>query len=121
MKLCIPGQACSSATSAVLKFDYYRVQLHIANDAIKVLPSAASIAALSSTELPDGPSLSEGARCTRLAVWCRLGLDCSDKLRRKLCGQALNDIEKLHDFLLAQGVNLGLQQFYFKFRLHIYR
>ncbi len=55
-----------------------------------------------------------------LTVWCRLALDRHDKLRRKMCGQALNDIEELHDFLLAQGVNLVVQQFDFKFRLHIY-
>jgi hypothetical protein len=37
-----------------------------------------------------------------------------------MCGQTLNDVQELQDFLLPHGINLVVQQFYFKFRLHIY-
>jgi hypothetical protein len=48
------------------------------------------------------------------------GLDSRDKVRCKVRGQALNDVNELQDFLLAQGVNLVVQQFDFEFRLDVY-
>jgi len=61
-------------------------------------------------------------RCSTgtLTVWRRPRLDCRDEFGRKMCGQTLNDVQELQDFLLPQGINLVVQQFYFKFRLHIY-
>jgi hypothetical protein len=47
------------------------------------------------------------------------GFDGFDKPRRQVCGQALNDIDKLQDLLLSESVNLVVQQFDFEFCLHI--
>ncbi len=48
-----------------------------------------------------------------LTMWRRLGLDCRHEFGRKMCGQTLNDVQELHDFLLAQCVDLVVQQFDF--------
>jgi hypothetical protein len=41
-----------------------------------------------------------------------LGFDFRDQLRGEMRGQALNDIEKLYEFLLSQCVDLVVKQFY---------